>query len=64
MRMFDVARTIRTCLAEDEDGAVTVDWVVLTAVIVTIGLVAVSVIRGGVYATASDIYTKVRSSTE
>ncbi|MBD3624609.1 MAG: hypothetical protein HUJ24_04370 [Rhodobacteraceae bacterium] len=62
--MFDVARTIRTCLAEDEDGAVTVDWVVLTAVIVTIGLVAVSVIRGGVYATASDIYTKVRSSTE
>jgi len=64
MRMFNVARTIRTRLAEDEDGAVTVDWVVLTAAIVTIGLVAVSVIRGGVYATASDIYTKVRSSTE
>jgi len=64
MRMFNVARTIRTRLAEDEDGAVTVDWVVLTAAIVTVGLVAVSVIRGGVYATASDIYTKVRSSTE
>ncbi len=64
MRMFDVAHRIRKRLAEDEHGAVTVDWVVLTAVIVTIGLVAVSVIRGGVYATASDIYTNVRSSTQ
>ncbi|MSU88387.1 pilus assembly protein [Rhodobacteraceae bacterium 2CG4] len=64
MRLFDIARNLRQRAAEDEDAAVTVDWVVLTASIVTIGLVAISVIRGGVYATASDIYTKVRSSTQ
>jgi hypothetical protein len=32
----------------EEDGAVTVDWVVLTAAIVGIGLTAVTVVAGGV----------------
>ncbi len=32
----------------EEDGAVTVDWVVLTAAVVGLGLAALSVIRGGV----------------
>lgn len=31
----------------DEDGAVTVDWVVLTAAAVTFGVIAVSTIQGG-----------------
>lgn len=46
----------------DEDGAITVDWVVLTAALVAIGLIAVAIIRPGVYDTASDIYLNVRSA--
>lgn len=44
---------------KDEDGAVTVDWVVLTAAIVGIGLVVLNIIRGGVYDAASDIYSSL-----
>ena len=33
---------------KDEDGAVTVDWVVLTAAIVGLGVAAVSTVEGGV----------------
>lgn len=50
---------ITKALTEDEDGAVTVDWVVLTAGIVTIGLVTLNIIRGGVYDAASDIYSSL-----
>ncbi len=32
----------------DEDGAVTVDWVVLTAAIVGLGIAAISAVSGGV----------------
>ncbi|MEM7490929.1 MAG: hypothetical protein AAF390_17575 [Pseudomonadota bacterium] len=32
----------------DESGAVTVDWVVLTAALVGLGLAVMSVVRGGV----------------
>ena len=32
----------------EEDGAVTVDWVVLTAAVVGLGLAALAVVRGGV----------------
>ena len=35
-------------LERDEDGAVTVDWVVLTAAVVGLGLAALAVVRGGV----------------
>lgn len=45
--------------ARDEDGAVTVDWVVLTAALVTLGLVTMNIIRGGVYDAASDIYSSL-----
>ncbi|MGI1660771.1 Flp family type IVb pilin [Palleronia sp. KMU-117] len=34
--------------SQDEDGAVTVDWVVLTAAIVGIGLAVITVVAGGV----------------
>jgi len=33
--------------AKDEDGAVTVDWVVLTAAIVGLSIAVISVIAGG-----------------
>ena len=32
----------------EEDGAVTVDWVVLTAAIVGLGMAALAAVRGGV----------------
>ncbi len=47
----------------DEDGAVTVDWVVLTAAIVTVAIVGIGVISPGVYQTASKIESDVQSAT-
>ncbi len=40
---------------KDEDGAVTVDWVVLTAAIVGIALAIIAVIRTSLNTAASDI---------
>jgi Flp pilus assembly pilin Flp len=45
---------IRT-FAADEDGAVTVDWVVLTAAIVGLGIAVATVVGGG----AKDLGTKI-----
>jgi Flp pilus assembly pilin Flp len=39
----------------DESGAVTVDWVVLTAAIVGLGLAVMSVVSGGVEDLSGDI---------
>jgi Flp pilus assembly pilin Flp len=39
----------------DEDGAVTVDWVVLTAAIVGLGLAVLGSVRSGATDLASDI---------
>lgn len=43
--------------SKDEAGAVTVDWVVLTAAIVGLGLVVMNVVSGGVQTAANDIVT-------
>ena len=43
MKFFKLARKIRT----EEDGAVTVDWVVLTAAVVGLGAGALSLVSGG-----------------
>lgn len=40
---------------EDEAGAVTVDWVVLTAAIVGVAVIAINIIRPGIYEASSDI---------
>ncbi len=45
--------------AKDEDGAVTVDWVVLTAAIVGLGLVVMTTIRPGVTGAADAIKGKL-----
>jgi len=55
MKLFRINKTF----GADEDGAVTVDWVVLTASLVAIGLIVLNIIRGGVYQAASDIYSGV-----
>ena len=41
--------------AADESGAVTVDWVVLTAAIVGLGIAVVASVRGGVENVGSEI---------
>lgn len=41
--------------AANEDGAVTVDWVVLTAALVGLGLAVISVVSGGMENLSTDI---------
>ncbi|MEQ8291593.1 MAG: hypothetical protein RIA08_05245 [Roseovarius sp.] len=47
----------------DESGAVTVDWVVLTAAVVGLGVAAVDIVEEGVNALASDIATAIADKT-
>lgn len=44
---------------KDEGGAVTVDWVVLTAAVVGLGVAAVDTVEEGINALASDIATAI-----
>ena len=44
---------------KNEDGAVTVDWVVLTAAVVGLGVAGVTTVRGGVDSLAGTISTAV-----
>ena len=48
---------------EDETGAVTVDWVVLTAAVVGLGLAAMTVVRGGLDAQTGAVDAKLRSGS-
>jgi Flp pilus assembly pilin Flp len=43
----------------DEDGAVTVDWVVLTAAIVGLGIAVLTTVRDGATDLATDIGTNL-----
>ena len=47
--------------ARDEDGAVTVDWVVLTAAVVGLGIAAIATVRDGVDSLAGDIDTSLEN---
>ncbi|GAD54597.1 MAG: Flp pilus assembly pilin Flp [Limimaricola cinnabarinus] len=47
--------------AKDEDGAVTVDWVVLTAAIVGLGVVILGQVTGGAKTLADGIGTNLTS---
>lgn len=46
----------------DEDGAVTVDWVVLTAAIVALGLVVGTAVSDGATLKANEIVTELATS--
>ena len=48
--------------AADESGAVTVDWVVLTAAIVGLGIAVVLAVRGGTTDVAQKIETSLKSA--
>jgi Flp pilus assembly pilin Flp len=49
--------------AADESGAVTVDWVVLTAAIVGLGIAVVTSVRGGVQTLGTNISTSLTTGT-
>ncbi|KIT16537.1 hypothetical protein [Jannaschia aquimarina] len=53
--MLNAIKTFRA----DETGAVTVDWVVLTAALVGLGLAVMSVVRGGIDDLTGDINNKL-----
>lgn len=57
MKLFDFIKNF----GKDEDGAVTVDWVVLTAALVGLGILVLSVVRGGLEDLSSDIATELSS---
>ena len=43
------------CFKSDESGAVTVDWVVLTAAIVGLGMIVITSVGGGITSLATRI---------
>lgn len=55
MKLFNLIKRFR----KDEDGAVTVDWVVLTAAIVGLGIVVMQTVTPGVTGLASQISAAV-----
>ncbi len=58
MKLFDLFKTFRN----DEDGAVTVDWVVLTAAIVGLGIATLAAVSGGVQDLSGDISSQLAVS--
>ena len=51
MKLFNIIKNFRN----DESGAVTVDWVVLTAAIVGLGIAVLASVSGGVGNLSGDI---------
>jgi len=58
MKLFKITRKFK----QDEDGAVTVDWVVLTAAIVGLGIAVLASVRGGTTALADRISASVATT--
>jgi Flp pilus assembly pilin Flp len=59
MKLLNILKTFRN----DESGAVTVDWVVLTAAIVGLGLVVMTTVSGGLQEAATNISNDITGST-
>ena len=57
--MFKLLNTFK----RDEDGAVTVDWVVLTAAIVGLGMAVLLSVSGGTQTLADKISTNLAAQT-
>lgn len=55
MKLFALLKKFRA----DEAGAVTVDWVVLTAAVVALGFAAMSTVQGGIGKAATNISTNL-----
>lgn len=59
MKLFSLLKKFRA----DESGAVTVDWVVLTAAIVGLGVVVINTVGGGITDVATDMAAEIRNTT-
>ena len=59
MKLFKIAQNFK----RDEDGAVTVDWVVLTAAIVGLGIAVLSSVSGGTTGLANKISSNLSNQT-
>ena len=59
MKFFKLFKNFRN----DEDGAVTVDWVVLTAAVVGLGIAALAAVRSGTGTLTSKISDQLASQT-
>ena len=59
MKLFSLLKKFRA----DESGAVTVDWVVLTAAIVGLGVVVINTVGTGITDVATDMAAEIRSTT-
>ena len=55
MKLINLFKTFRN----DEEGAVTVDWVVLTAAVVGLGILAMAAINTGVEGLNTDISSSI-----
>ncbi len=58
MKLLNIFKSFKN----DEAGAVTVDWVVLTAAIVGLGLVVMSTVSGGLRTAATGIVTDLSAT--
>jgi Flp pilus assembly pilin Flp len=59
MKLLNVFKSF----ANDEAGAVTVDWVVLTAAIVGLGIVVMTSVGGGITSLADSTSAKIKLQT-
>ena len=59
MKLFKLKKSFEN----DESGAVTVDWVVLTAALVLVGGVVVTAVKGGMENLAGDINTQLSATS-
>ncbi len=58
MKLLNILKNFKN----DEAGAVTVDWVVLTAAIVGLGLVVMTTVSGGLKTAATNISADITAS--
>ena len=58
MKLLNIFKNFR----KDEDGAVTVDWVVLTAAIVGLGLVVMTTVGGAIKTNATSVAGDITST--
>lgn len=59
MKFFKLAKTFQ----HDEDGAVTVDWVVLTSAVVGLGVAVLTTVAGGTKQLGSNISSSLSGTT-
>ncbi|WP_102222598.1 Flp family type IVb pilin [Acidimangrovimonas sediminis] len=60
MKLFNLIKNFRN----DEDGAVTVDWVVLTAAIVGLGIVVMNTVGGGINTAAAKLGSNLSTAMD